>query len=249
MEHRRNLGLPGCSIDIGTILGIGWIAENIESAELAYLRSIQYLGMRFDELLLLIQAAITGYTMEDCRTPTVLAAGLGTGGMVLQHDADLPFWFDDAKFRHLRMVGTHIDNTDSDQDGDSVPASAQLKAASSIDEATDIVVTALTNKLAKQLLMSPGDLDSTKAVSRLGVDSLIAVELRNWTFRELGADVGMFEILSDEPMCSLAVKIAGMSKFLPKSLVENGEGKNKEDDNAFDTKRPITASQLPELSS
>src|SRR6202012_6007395 len=163
----------------------------------AYLGSIQYLGMRFDELLLLIQAAITGYTMEDCRTPTVLAAGQGTGGMVLQQDAELPFWFVDAKFRYLRMVGTHLDNDTGDQDGDSVPASAQLKAASSLEEATEIVVTALTNKLAKQLLMSPDDLDSTKAVGRLGVDSLIAVELRNWTFRELGADVGMFEILAD----------------------------------------------------
>jgi hypothetical protein len=247
MEHRRNLGLPGCSIDIGTILGVGWIAENIEAAELAYLRSIQYLGMRFDELLLLIQAAITGHTMEDRLTPTVLAAGLGTGGMALQQDADLPFWFADAKFRYLKMVGTHLDNDTSDLDGDSVPVSAQLKAVSSIEEANEIVVTALTNKLAKQLLMSPDDLDSTKAVSRLGVDSLIAVELRNWTFRELGADVGMFEILGDEPMCSLAVKIAGMSKFLPKSFGDAGEGKGEEGDNAFEVKGHITAHSLPGL--
>lgn len=247
MEYRHNLGLPGCSIDIGTILGVGWIAENIEAAELAYLRSIQYLGMRLDELLLLLQAAITGHTMEDRLTPTVLAAGLGTGGMAMQQDAELPFWFDDAKFRYLRMVGTHLDNDTGDMDGDSVPVSAQLKAASSMDEATDIVVTAFTNKLAKQLLMSPGDLDSTKTVSRLGVDSLIAVELRNWTFRELGADVGMFEILGDEPMCSLAVKIAGMSKFLPKTLVEGGEGQGQEEDNAFEVKGHITASCLPNL--
>ena len=249
MEHRRRLGLPGCSIDIGTILGVGWIAENIEAAAMAYLRSIQYLGMRFDELLLLIQAAITGYTIEGCHTPTVLAAGLGTGGLVLQHDTDPPFWFEDAKYRHLRIVGTHLDNAGGDEDGGSVPASTQLKAASSIEEATDIVVTAITNRLAKQLLMSPDDLDSTKAVSRLGVDSLIAVELRNWTFRELGADVGMFEILADEPMCNLAVKIAGMSKFLPKSLVDPQEANDKEEeDNAFDVKGPITASHFPELS-
>jgi hypothetical protein len=249
MEHRRNLGLPGCSIDIGTILGLGWIAENIEAAAMAYLRSIQYLGMRLDELLLLIQAAITGYTTEGCHTPTILAAGLGTGGLVLQNDTDPPFWFDDAKYRHLKLVGTHLENAVGDKDGDSIPVSAQLKAASSIEEATEIVVTAITNRLAKQLLMFPDDLDPTKAIGRLGVDSLIAVELRNWMFRELGSDVGMFEILGDEPMSHIAVKIAGTSKFLPKSLVDAGEGKDKEEGNTFDVKGPITSSHFPELSS
>ncbi|KAK6383872.1 Type I Iterative PKS [Exophiala oligosperma] len=246
MEHRRNLGLAGCSIDIGTILGVGWIAENIEAAAMAYLRSIQYLGMRFDELLLLIQAAITGYTMEGYHTPTVLAAGLGTGGLVLQHDVDPPFWFDDAKFRHLRIVGTHSNDSSDDQEGGSVPVSAQLKAATSLNEAGELVTAAITNRLAKQLLMSPDDLDSMKPISRLGVDSLIAVELRNWIFREVGADVGMFEILSEEPMCNLAVKIAGMSKFLPKSLTEGGEEEAK--DNAFEQKGAITNSHFPDLS-
>ncbi|KIW56108.1 hypothetical protein PV05_04791 [Exophiala xenobiotica] len=245
MEHRRNLGMAGCSIDIGTILGVGWIAENIEAAAMAYLRSIQYLGMRFDELLLLIQAAITGYTMEGHKTPTVLAAGLGTGGLVLQHDVDPPFWFDDAKFRHLRMVGTHSNDAGGDQDGGSVPVSAQLKAATSLNEAGELVTMAITNRLAKQLLMSPDDLDSMKPISRLGVDSLIAVELRNWIFREVGADVGMFEILSEEPMCNLAVKIAGMSKFLPKSLSEGGQDDGK--DNAFEVKGAITSSHFPDL--
>ncbi|KAK5055268.1 hypothetical protein LTR84_013018 [Exophiala bonariae] len=248
MQHRHNLGLPGCSIDIGTILGVGWIAENIEAAAMAYLRSIQYLGMRLDELLLLIQAAITGYTTEGCHTPTVLAAGLGTGGLVLQNDTDPPFWFDDAKYRHLRILGTHLENAGGDEDGGSIPVSTQLKAVTSIESATDIVLTAITNRLAKQLLMLSDDLDASKSIGRLGVDSLIAVELRNWMFRELGSDVGMFEILGDEPMSNIAAKIAGTSKFLPKSLVEAGEGKDTEEANTFDVKGPITSSHFPELS-
>jgi hypothetical protein len=213
---------------------------------MAYLRSIQYLGMRFDELLLLIQSAITGHTME-APTPTVLAAGLGTGGLVLQNDTDPPFWFDDAKYRHLRAVDTHL-RDDGHEEGDgSVPPSVQLKAVTSVAEAADVVVAAITHRLARQLLMSPDDLDALKPISRLGVDSLIAVELRNWMFRELGADVGMFEILADEPMCQLAVKIAGMSKFLPKSLVE-GAAPGETADNAFEVKGAITSSHFPDLS-
>jgi len=251
MQHRRNLGLAACCVDIGSLLGVGWIAENIEAAAMSYLRSIQYLGMRFDELLLCIQAAITGYTGEGCRTPTVLATGQGTGGLVLQNDTDPPYWFEDAKYRYLRMVGTHLDKAvGGDQEGDSVPPSAQLKAVTSLDEATDIVVAAITNRLAKQLLMSPDDLDSSKAIGRLGVDSLIAVELRNWMFRELGSDVGMFEILSGDAMSSLAAKIARTSKFLPKTLGEAGgdaKARDAAEANAFDVKGSITSSHFPEL--
>ena len=46
------------------------------------------------------------------------------------------------------------------------------------------------------------------------VDSLKAVEVRNWVFREIKADVSVFEILSPTPLSALSVKIAAKSKFI-----------------------------------
>ena len=46
------------------------------------------------------------------------------------------------------------------------------------------------------------------------VDSLVAVEVRNWLIRELQADISVFDILGTIPISALAVKIVETSKLL-----------------------------------
>jgi len=50
------------------------------------------------------------------------------------------------------------------------------------------------------------------------VDSLIAVEIRNWVLKELKSDVSVLDILSALPIHTLALKISTGSKFLPLKL-------------------------------
>ena len=54
------------------------------------------------------------------------------------------------------------------------------------------------------------------------VDSLVAVEIRNWFIKELRADVSVFDILGAIPISTLAVKIAENSKLLAEKF---GTGK------------------------
>lgn len=218
--HRHGQGLPACTIDIGIILGVGWVAENIEDKAMAYLKTLQFLGMRIEEFLLILQAAVTGFTIDGIPTPAHLSTGLGTGGLAQQRGVDEPFWFSDAKFRQLRLLDTHVLARSGDDSESGPSVQALLAKATTLGEATTIVADAIARRLAKQLTMAVEDLDSAKSVSRSGVDSLIAVELRNWMFKELGADLSMFEILADEAMVFLAGKIARISKFLPAGLKE-----------------------------
>ena len=46
------------------------------------------------------------------------------------------------------------------------------------------------------------------------VDSLVAIEVRNWLIRELQADVSVFDILGTIPISALTVKIVETSKLL-----------------------------------
>ena len=46
-----------------------------------------------------------------------------------------------------------------------------------------------------------------------GVDSLVAVELRNWFAREVSAEVAIFEILGEPSISSLAVAVARRSQY------------------------------------
>jgi hypothetical protein len=58
------------------------------------------------------------------------------------------------------------------------------------------------------------DLDSSKPANAYGVDSLVAVEVRAWVFKEVKSDVSVFDILSNAPLTTLAKMIAEKSNLL-----------------------------------
>ena len=72
---------------------------------------------------------------------------------------------------------------------------------------------ALVIKLSKSLSIAVADLDTNKPMSSSGVDSLMAVELRNWFAKEVGADVAIFDILSGATMKGIGLSAAAKSKF------------------------------------
>lgn len=63
------------------------------------------------------------------------------------------------------------------------------------------------------------DIEATKPVSSYGVDSLLAVELRTWIHIETKAEVSVFDLLSNEPITSLAKKIVASSEAVPQSVI------------------------------
>ncbi len=62
-------------------------------------------------------------------------------------------------------------------------------------ERAEVVVRSLVAKLARALSIAPDDVDIGKHLSDYGVDSLMAVELRNWITKDFGANVAIFEIM------------------------------------------------------
>jgi hypothetical protein len=50
------------------------------------------------------------------------------------------------------------------------------------------------------------------------VDSLVAVEVRNWIFKELKADVSVLEILSPNPISALTLKVAAKSELVREDI-------------------------------
>ena len=63
-------------------------------------------------------------------------------------------------------------------------------------------------------MIPEGDIDVFKPVHHYGVDSLVAIDYRNWIFRELKSTVTVFDILNSVPMTALAAKIAKKSELV-----------------------------------
>lgn len=85
---------------------------------------------------------------------------------------------------------------------------ALIRTAADVDEAGQVVTTALLGKLGKLLSVPAESLDVGKPAYVLGVDSLIAVELRYWFIKQFGVEVTVFVILKKQPMVELCRHVA-----------------------------------------
>lgn len=193
------------------------VAEDDATADI--LRTGGFFGVREQDFYLLMSAAMTNYTSDGTRVPAQVIIATGTGGLVKQNQIQDPYWYREARFSHMKFV----DLPSTSSSPDEVGMQDMLVACTTMDEAKTTVLEGLKLLLAKSMNMLPGDLDTRKAASAYGVDSLVAVGTRNWIFRETGVDVSVFEILSQVAIEELAGQIAGKSKFVAVELKESDD--------------------------
>jgi aryl carrier-like protein len=215
-HFRTEQGLPAVTLDLGGIDDVGFVAENADYV--VNLERWGYLTISQAEFFSMIKQAILHpkRSATNCQVVT----GLGTQGMAEEgSDAspdELPFWFRDAKFSHLLQMGRkQVHETDSEN---GVRLTESIPAAESLAEATNLICDAIIEKMAKMLGMPAESIDSSQSMAAYGLDSLVAVELRNWLFREAKADVAVFEVLGKGSLNALAGDIALKSKILPAAL-------------------------------
>ena len=186
MEYRRSQGLPGKSIDLAAVTEVGGATIN-ES-----------------EVLALLALAITSDLKKSsqCQFVTGLEAT----------DSLNTFWLHDAKFSSIREA-VELFMNESQNDGKELPLRVAVQSASTRADAIHVCYEALAAKLAAVLGMTPEDMDVVTRVSSLGLDSLVAIEIRNWIAREADANVQVLELLSSESLIKLAELILAKSKL------------------------------------
>ncbi|KAA8642467.1 beta-ketoacyl reductase [Aspergillus tanneri] len=164
-------------------------------------------------MIIFLQTLMKGKTEDGVTVPPLLAMGFTEQ---LKRDGNITsLWPKDRKFDHRVEFP---ENGDGESSGDKVRTANLLAQVADLDEAGKVVEEALKTNLANEMTASPEDVDADKPLHSYGVDSLKAVEVRNWLFRELKCDISVFDILSPIPLAKLSVNIAEKSKCLPDSL-------------------------------
>lgn len=202
------------------ILDVGYVAENTSQEVADNTKKWSFVGMHEKEVHALVQAAITGESIRSEKVPAQLITGLGTGGMANLAGFKIPWWFNDAKFAHVRNVDTHQVRLETEED--TLQLQSLLSQATSFEAAAEIVSIALVQKLSKSLMVDVEDIEASRPLSRYGVDSLLAVEIRSWLFTELQADISVFQLLSNVPMSQLVRQIVGSSKCVSAAFQTEG---------------------------
>jgi hypothetical protein len=196
-RYRIALGEKAVSFDLGMFLSVGVLKDNlalrekmlastvfqqITESDLHALLDI-YCNPSLDEIPLLRSQTVVGMT------PKLREKGMTTTEWIRR-----PF------YQHMTLV----EGTDAGIPGkaEHTNFAALFANAGSVADVTVAVTEQLKNKLSKMLSLPLADIDVDKPIHQYGVDSLAAVELRNWFSRELRAEVAIFDILGGANIAS-----------------------------------------------
>lgn len=216
-SYRRSQGLKAVAVNLGIMRDVGVLAEQGTHSLKAW---EEVLGIREPAFHALMKSLINSQQrkrssgQDDC--PTHVCVGLGTGDVLAIHGLASPHYFKDPRFGPL-AVTTVSSAASKGSSATAVPLTARLAEASNANDqsaAANIITDALVNKTAEILRIPPGEIDPSLPLYHYGVDSLVALEVRNWITREMKANVALLEVLAAVPMERFAVSIAQKSKLV-----------------------------------
>ncbi|KAI8161527.1 Compactin diketide synthase [Colletotrichum sp. SAR 10_86] len=213
-RHRVARGLKGVAVDLMLVAEAGWANVNYESVTQS-LRA-GHGGLTQAQLMALLEmlcdpaydcsrpGAAQVVNMVD--SPAELARMTGLG---------LLDWMQKPIFNNLLRMG-ETDDSDAaggrgaagDDKGDEVDYLGLVRTAADLTAAGEVVTQGLVQKLGKSLSVPAETLDVGKPAYVVGVDSLIAVEVRYWFMKRLNVEVPVFEILKNQSITELCQQVA-----------------------------------------
>ena len=129
----------------------------------------------------------------------------------------------DAKFSHIWTKS--LKNRAVRTEAGEFAVQAALRAASTSRMAVDATYVAFKQKISQLLAVVEADVQADRSVASYGVDSLTAVELRNWVASRLSSHVQTLEIMSSMSVVQLAEVIAKRSRLVNANVFEKAEAK------------------------
>ena len=207
-QYRVRQGLPATAIDLAAVSDVGYLAENLERKDLV-MGAMGSEGVNEVELHALIAAAISNNmgksNLNHCIT-----------GLDILPGAEVPSWMADAKFASIRPK---VDEAALNFAA-KLSLRESLKQADTREGAESLVYTGLVDKVSAILMIPKEEIDGRQPIATYGLDSLVAVEIRNWVTRETAASLQVLELLSSGSLIALSQLIVKKSTLVDPKLLE-----------------------------
>ncbi|KAH8650550.1 putative polyketide synthase [Tricladium varicosporioides] len=217
-QYRNALGLAASSIDLTAVSDVGYLAEGSEKRRKEVTDNLGGETISEAEVLALIGAAVSGRMSETCNGHSI------TGLKITPETKDKLFWATDAKFAYLfSSASASSTAASSSSSKPSLSLAQSIRSTTSYSTALDLVVEGLMTKVSDVLMVPREEMDASKPIVVYGLDSLVAIEVRNWITRELEASLQVLELLTASSIKGLGVLILGKSR-LGLGLVKEAEG-------------------------
>ncbi|OTA01513.1 hypothetical protein A9Z42_0018340 [Trichoderma parareesei] len=200
-EQRRRRGLAASVIHIGMVLGVGYVSST--GIYESILRQYNYMPIPEQDFLDMFSEAIVVGRPESNHCPDLIT---GLNRHSLRDDVQRPFWHENLKFSHHTISEyRQAEATTAER----MSLAQRLAQAMSTEEAEDLIREGFCAKLERMLQATKGSIHVSQSLLNLGVDSLIAVEIRSWFLKELDVDVPVLKVLSGASVSDLCKEAAG----------------------------------------
>ncbi|KAL4879273.1 hypothetical protein BJY04DRAFT_229208 [Aspergillus karnatakaensis] len=198
-------GVNAFSINIGPVREVGYVSENPEVAETLKRNGLGSVSV--NDVLVVLNYAVTHTNSSTTADPILSVASIG---LAPEGDVGKAAIAADRRFAHLvKHEGAAQKTT-----GESVDAITLLAAATQVEDAVEIVTTAILNQLSKLIATPVEALSPAQSLDSYGVDSLVAVELRNWIGAYLQANVQLMVLRGTGSISQLAQIVTKESRVV-----------------------------------
>ena len=188
-SYRQAQGLPALSIDVGFVTDVGWTASHRDLVHNA--KEHMQIEITSKDIAALIEHHVIRWieSLDKNGAPPAAQVALGLGGL-------LP---EDPRFSQVEASRAQASTVDNNTSISAVQESVKSKLAAAGDDKAkllEIMSTAMGDKLAQLLSLQRENVQLDDTFASHGVDSLVAVEIRSWVGKELGAKLVVSEILN-----------------------------------------------------
>ena len=219
-SYRQSMGLPASSVDLGVVEDVGYVAEHSSELQTSFDKDI---WTPINETLLhqILRFSILQQTANAKATLNPPSSSQLITGIAIPQPSSSPLLKRDPRFSSLYFgsasnttqlagSGNNSDNNESKQIRAfllSLHSAQPAEHSSLLASAVEILSAQFSSSLRLSEPMEPA-----KPLASYGLDSLAAVEFRNWARLELGAELTTLEIMSATSLFALGERIIAKIK-------------------------------------
>ena len=199
MRYRQEHGLPGASINIGRVTGVGVVAEDTTLQEV--MDRMGYDKVSESELFYQIEEALSMQSKER-GTEEVDKHQLITGINLSRKDV---YWATKSLFRNLYanhdFAARPLETLGEQNLRSSLQKAPDVKARNSM------LMEAFVKKITTVLSVPISNIEPSNPLSSYGLDSIVAIEFRKWFSKVIGVELTLFDVLKAASIQALVSKV------------------------------------------
>lgn len=252
INQRRARGLAASIIHIAYVTDVGYVTRKERDRQLdSHFRKVRLMPTSETDVHHAFMEAIRGGKPDSTSGSHEIVMGIEPLTEPIPLDRQ-PLWMKNPRFGHFAPPSSVHTQQEHGATGATGNIRHCVQEADSEEQAVSAVIQAFCGKLETMLQLASGSVNVSRPIIDLGIDSLVAVEIRTWFLKELGADIPVVKILGGdtvEQVSTLATKkLIAQIREIKASQPEESQSK-PEPEKAVPAPTPLPTLQTPAASS